>query len=150
MGRLRVLDAVSAWGLILLGCIHNFVAAPMIHAALSERLFWFVGAGLALWYAGAMNLVRGSAPDSRAARIASLLTNVTLLAFVVAFGLFTGAAGRADGILLIAIVAIATVFSIAAFSRPPLPLGVSLNRKVRDAPRHSADRAGGTIDLLIE
>ena len=116
MGRLRILDAVSAWGLILLGCIHNFVAAPMTYHGLSERMLWFVGAGLALWYAGAINLVRRSAPESRTAMIASLLTNLTLLAFVMTFGILTGAARHADGIFLILLVATATGFSVMALA----------------------------------
>lgn len=113
--KLRFLDAISAWGLVLLGSIHNFIAAPMIYRELSERALWFVGAGLALWYAGAINLVRHAAPNSRTARIASILTNLSLLVFVVTFGLRTGAATRPDGMLLIAIVVTATAFSVAEF-----------------------------------
>lgn len=107
----RTLDVVAAWGLVLLGCVHNFVAAPNVYPEVSERMFWFVGAGLALWYAGALNLVRRSAPESRTAWLASLLTNLTLLAFVVAFGVHTGAVQRPDGIVLVALVATATLFS---------------------------------------
>jgi hypothetical protein len=108
----RTLDAAAAWGLVLLGCVHNFVAAPMAYEEVSQRLFWFVGAGLALWYAGALNLVRRSAPGSRTARVASVLANVTLLAFVVAFGAYTGALRQPSGILLVAVVLAATSFSI--------------------------------------
>lgn len=107
----RNLDAVAAWGLVVLGCVHNFVAAPMAYPNVSERLFWFIGAGLALWYAGALNLVRRSAPASNSARLASLLSNITLLAFVLAFGIHTGAIGRPDGIFLVVLVATATLFS---------------------------------------
>lgn len=107
----RTLDAVAAWGLLLLGCVHNFVAAPMAYPSVNERMFWFLGAGLALWYAGALNLVRRSASDSHVAKLASVLTNITLLAFVLAFGVHTGAIGRPDGIFLVALVATATLFS---------------------------------------
>ena len=95
----KILDAVSAWGLVLLGCVHNFVAAPMAYPEVNERMLWFIGAGLSLWYAGAMNLVRQANPVSRTARYASVLTNTTLLAFVVAYGLYTGAIGRPEGML---------------------------------------------------
>ena len=107
----KALDAVAAWGLVLLGCVHNFVAAPMAYSNVSERMLWFIGAGLSLWYAGALNLVRRSVPNSRAARLASLLANITLLAFVLAFGIHTGAIGRPDGIFLVALVTTATLFS---------------------------------------
>ena len=111
MRSLRNLDAVAAWGLVVLGCVHNFVAAPMAYPNVNERMFWFIGAGLALWYAGALNLVRRSAPGSNTARLASLLSNLTLLAFVLAFGVYTGAISRPDGIFLVMLVATATLFS---------------------------------------
>src|SRR5687767_2400450 len=50
---LRWLDSAAAWGLILIGCLHNFLAAPASFDRLSADLFWFLSAGLALWYAGA-------------------------------------------------------------------------------------------------
>ena len=111
MRSFRILDGVAAWGLVLLGCVHNFVAAPMAYPEVSERLFWFIGAGLSLWYAGAMNLVRQANPTSRTARYASVVTNTTLLAFVIAYGVYTGAIGRPEGMLLVALVAVATLFS---------------------------------------
>lgn len=106
-----LVDRIAAWGLVLLGCVHNFIAAPKIYPHANERMFWFLGTGLALWYAGAMNLARRSTPTSRTATVASLLTNLSLLGFVVAFGLFTGAIRQPDGLVLIALVATATVFS---------------------------------------
>ena len=112
----RILDAVAAWGLVLLRCVHNFVAAPMAYPEVNERLFWFIGAGLSLWYAGALNLVRRATPASRTASFASLLTNLTMLAFVVAYGVYTGAIRRPEGMVLVALVAIATLFSAAASS----------------------------------
>lgn len=108
----RTLDAAVAWGLVLLGCVHNFVAAPMAYEEVSQRMFWFVGAGLALWYAGALNLVRRSNPDSRTAKVASLLANLTLLAFVAAFGAYTGAIRQPGGAVLVGLVLAATAFSI--------------------------------------
>ena len=115
MRSFRIVDAVAAWGLVLLGCVHNFVAAPMAYPEVNERMFWFIGAGLSLWYAGAMNLVRQANPASRSARYASLLTNMTLLAYVAVYGVYTGAIGRPEGMVLIGLVALATLFS--AFGR---------------------------------
>jgi len=105
------MDAVAAWGLVLLGCVHNFVAAPMAYPEVNEGLFWFIGAGLSLWYAGAMNLVRQANRASRTARYASVLTNTTLLAYVVAYGVYTGAIGRPEGMILVGLVTVATLFS---------------------------------------
>ena len=80
---MRWLDSAAAWGLILIGCLHNFLGAPASFDGLSADLFWFLSAGLALWYAGAANLVRQLAP-SRAAILACVAVNLTLLAFVAA------------------------------------------------------------------
>src|SRR5687768_4855098 len=86
---MRWLDAAGAWGLVLIGCMHNFLGAPARFQAIGDDLFWFLSAGLALWYAGASNLVR-QAGSSRAATIASVPVNLTLLAFIGAHGLHTG------------------------------------------------------------
>jgi len=107
----RFLDAAAAWGLVLLGCVHVFIAAPLAYPEVNERMFWFIGAGLSLWYAGAINLVRQANPVSRTARYASLLTNASLLAFVAAYGFYTGAIGRPEGMLLVGLVAVATLLS---------------------------------------
>ena len=113
MGRgLRWLDIAGAWGLVLIGCIHNFVAAPASFDEVSSDLFWFLSAGLALWYAGAINLVR-IAIAARVAAVTAMIVNLLLLGFVVAFGLHTGSIVSAGGLLLILPAAVETGFSIA-------------------------------------
>jgi hypothetical protein len=113
---MRWLDAAGAWGLVLFGCLHNFFGAPRLFHNISDSLFWFVSAGLALWYSGAVNLVRQS-ERSRFAVWTAVPVNLTLLAFVTAFGLHSGAIARPDGMLLVAIAAIETIFSLVqAFS----------------------------------
>lgn len=109
---LRWLDAAGAWGLVLIGCVHNFLAAPSMFAAISTDLFWFLSAGLALWYAGAANIVR-QATAASAAIIAAILVNLALLAFVTAFGLHTGQIATAGGLPLVLLALIETGFSIA-------------------------------------
>jgi uncharacterized membrane protein HdeD (DUF308 family) len=112
MGRaLRLADATGAWGLILIGCLHNFIGAPASFETVSEDLFWFLSAGLALWYAGAINLIRQNAP-SRLATYLCGTVNLTLLAFVVASGLNSGELKGAGGMLLVALVGIETVFAL--------------------------------------
>ena len=109
---IRWLDAAGAWGLILIGCLHNFYGAPASFDGLSDDLFWFVSAGLALWYAGAFNLVRQAAP-SRITAWPCLAVDLSLLAFVAAFGLHSGAIARPDGMLLVGLAAIETLFAAA-------------------------------------
>ena len=113
----RWLDAAGAWGLVLIGCLHNFLGAPARFQGISDDLFWFLSAGLALWYAGASNLVR-QAGSSRAAIIASVPVNLTLLAFICAHGLHTGDIKGAGGILLVSLAAIETLFSLRQAVRP--------------------------------
>lgn len=108
---MRWLDAAGAWGLILFGSLHNFYGAPTLFDGMSEDLLWFVSAGLALWYAGAANLVRQSV-SSPMATWSCLAVNLTLLAFVTAFGLHGGAIARPDGMLLVGTAAIETVFAL--------------------------------------
>ena len=110
------LDRIGAWGLVLIGFVHNFVAAPMIYGEVSERMFWYIGAGLSLWYAGAVNLVR-QASDSRPAVIAAVLVNLTMLTFVAAMGSFTGEIARPSGMALTALVAVETLFALLQAKR---------------------------------
>jgi hypothetical protein len=98
--------------LVLIGCIHNFLAAPAMFDAIGADLFWFLSAGLALWYAGAANIVR-QATAARAATIAAILVNLALLAFVTAFGIHTGEIASPGGLPLVLLALMETCFSIA-------------------------------------
>ncbi len=114
---MRVVDQALGWFLIVLGCIHNFVAAPMSYAELSPQALWFASAGLALWYAGFLNLLRVRSHRPGGLLVAfCLLTNLSLLAFVVAFALIRGTWAAAESLALIGAVLVLTVRSaLAAF-----------------------------------
>jgi len=73
---MRVIDWLSATILFLLGCVHNFVAAPITYDALSTTALWFVTGGLALWLRR-----RGD----RIAVVLAAATNLTFLVFAFAF-----------------------------------------------------------------
>lgn len=133
MRRLGLLDGIAAWGLVLLGCVHNLVAAPKIYPQINERMFWFVGTGLALWYAGALNLARRSTPTSRTTTVASVLANLSLFGFVLAFGLFTGAIRRPEGMVLVALVATATL--VSAITGGPLLVSLFKPHAAHPLPR---------------
>ncbi len=116
---MRVADQALGWFLILLGCIHNFVAAPMTYAELSTQALWFASAGLALWYAGFLNLLRvRSLQPSRLLVAFCLLTNLSLLAFVVSYALTQGTWAAPESVALIGAVVVLTVRSaLTAFGR---------------------------------
>lgn len=115
---MRVTDQVLGWFLVLLGCVHNFVAAPMTFDELSMHALWFFSAGLALWYAGFINVLRArSRRPGRFLIVFCLLTNLSLLAFVLVFALTQGKGTTPQSILLIGAVAVLTVRSaLAAFA----------------------------------
>ena len=97
----------------MVGCIHNFIAAPMSFSTLSTTALWFITGGLSLWYAGAINIVHASAATpSRILNWATRLINTTMLAFVIAFAVVNGSWKLPEGILLVATVFVALASSL--------------------------------------
>lgn len=114
-GRMRIVDQILGWCLVLLGCVHNFVAAPLTYNRLSTSALWFVSAGLALWYAGFINLLRAYAAEpTRLLRTVCILTNLSMLAFVLAYAAVRGNWAAPEALALIVTVAALTVFSAVA------------------------------------
>jgi len=115
---MRVFDRILGWFLVVLGCVHNFVAAPLTYNELSTQALWFVSAGLALWYAGFLNLLRAQAVSPGwFLCVVCLLTNISLLAFVVAYAVVKGNWASPGAIALIGTVAVLTAMSILALVR---------------------------------
>ena len=117
---MNILNRVLAGLLVLLGCVHIFVGAPMTYDRLSTQALWFVSAGLALWYAGFINLLRSQANNSR--RLLAWLcvvTNVSQLVFVVIFATVQGN-WSAPALLLIGTVAVLTVTSTFSLIQGPV------------------------------
>ncbi len=104
--------------LVLLGCIHNFVAAPMTYKTLTTQALWFIAAGLALWYAGFINLVRAQhdRPDPLLSTFC-VLTNLSLLSFVVMFASVRGNWAAPEALLLVGTVAALTLISFLSLLR---------------------------------
>lgn len=76
---MRTLDRILAWALVVLGLVHCAVT-PIVHARWSIDAIWFFSGGLAIVFAGMMNLLRiAYAAVAPATRLASLLANVLLL-----------------------------------------------------------------------
>ena len=115
---MHLADQILGWFLILLGCVHNFVAAPMTYNELSSRALWFASAGLALWYAGFLNVLRvRSHPPSRLLVVFCLLTNLSLFTFVITYALMQGTWTAPESVALIGAVFALTVRSaLTAFA----------------------------------
>jgi hypothetical protein len=94
------IDRVCAGLLILVGCVHNFVAAPMVIDRLDERGLWFLAGGLVLWLGGLINIVW----LLRRAELwwAALIANSLMLAFALAFSAISGW-GTPQGSALLAV-----------------------------------------------
>lgn len=115
---MRIVDRILGWFLVLLGCIHNFVAAPLAYDELSARALLFVSAGMALWYAGFINLLRSySAEPNRLLRIFCILTNLSMLVFVLAYAVVRGNWSAPESRALIGTVAALMVLSVVAGTR---------------------------------
>lgn len=72
--------------LFVLGCVHNFVAAPMAFDLFDTRALWFVTGGIVLWYAAAINFLGVDGGASNAARrFAILFCNAILVGFAILF-----------------------------------------------------------------
>lgn len=82
---MKLADWIAAVLLFALGCVHNFVAAPMSYDSLSTTALWFVTGGMALWYASFVNFLWLRGRGDRVTRIIAFLTNAILLSFVVTF-----------------------------------------------------------------
>lgn len=116
---MQILDRILAVLLIALGCVHNFIAAPMIYSELTVRALWFISAGLALWYAGFINLLRTRSPgrDDRLLGWLCVLTNLTMLLHALTYATVAAIWTDASAILLVAGVAVLTSTSIAQLVR---------------------------------
>ena len=112
---MHTVDRILGWFLVVLGCVHNFIAAPWIYDRLSAEALWFLSAGLALWYAGFINLLRSSsARPTPSLRAFCLLTNLSLLALVLTFAAIQGNWSAPESLALIGTVAALTAFSTSA------------------------------------
>jgi hypothetical protein len=111
---MKRLDRILAVVLIALGCVHNFVAAPMSYPELTARALWFIAAGLSLWYAGFINLLRTRPPgqDDRFLGWVCVLTNVSMLLFVLAYAAVVSSWANPQAIAFIAAVAVLTATSV--------------------------------------
>lgn len=117
---MKRLDYCAVWVLFALGCVHNFVAAPLEFDRLDARALWFVTGGIVLWYAAIINAVQLlGEPSSPAMRWLTVLANVILMAFAVAFMAVRRSWGDAQNVALLAPTAWLVVRSILRQAAEP-------------------------------
>lgn len=81
----RRFDRAAVLALLVLGCIHNFVAAPASFGALDPRALWFVTGGIVLWYAAAINHVATQPQGAGYGRRIVFSCNLVLVGFATMF-----------------------------------------------------------------
>lgn len=88
----RRVDRIAALLLVLLGVVHSLGFAPLTYDRLDARALWFVSGGLALGFAGAVNLIGLSEPKpGRATRRIAAAVNIVLAIFVLTYQIALGA-----------------------------------------------------------
>ena len=85
-GVTRYIDYGAVATLFILGCIHNFVAAPLTYDVLYTRALWFITGGIVLWYGAIINFLwlRSGWPSWKMHALIAL-ANAILLGFAIAF-----------------------------------------------------------------
>lgn len=83
---MKLVDRIFAWALVVMGLVHCALT-HLVHPAWTIDTIWFLCGGLAMIFAGMLNILRiayaGVAP---ATRIAALLANVLMLSVTVGLG----------------------------------------------------------------
>ena len=98
-------DRVCAGLLVLIGCVHNFLAAPRMYDALTEDALWFLAGGVSLWFGGLINFVwLRSAASRRELWWAALFANAVMAVLLGAFVVLMGGFGTPQGVVLVAVV----------------------------------------------
>ena len=79
---INTVHKISSYLFIVLGIIHTSVT-PLIIGRFSLNALWFAGSGLAMLFAGFLNIVlsRSIGQDDRFVRILCYITNITILVF---------------------------------------------------------------------
>ena len=107
------IDRLCAGLLVLVGCVHNFLAAPRMYDAFTEDALWFTAGGVSLWFAGLINFVwLRNAASRRELWWAALSANLVMAALLGAFVMLMGGFGEPQGVALVAVVGWLTLRSL--------------------------------------
>jgi hypothetical protein len=96
----KIVDWLCAIVLLVLGVVHCAVT-PVNYRPFSLAAVWFFGAGLALIFAGMLNVLRLKGPWSPLLHAFCSLANASLLLFAVLFSLKVNLAQNPQGVVLL-------------------------------------------------
>lgn len=118
---MRILDRLYAfvgWAIVALGGLHMLTTFRLAASTPAFRV-WFFGAGLAMAFAGALNLLHRAYGSSAAGlRIVCRTANVLLTLFATVAGAVTGA-GRVEYFMIVSLVGAALILSFIPSNRSP-------------------------------
>ena len=109
---MKVLDWICAVVVLALGVVHCALT-PVLYRTFSLAALWFFAAGLALIFAGMLNVLRLKSVGSPLAGTFALIANACLLAFVLLFALKINLAHNPQGVVLIVALAGELLFSLS-------------------------------------
>ena len=111
------LYAFVGWAIVALGALH-MLATFRLSASTPTFRVWFFGAGLAMAFAGALNLLHRTYGHSAAGvRIVCWAANIFLTCFAIAAGALTGAS-TAECIVIVGLVGVALMLSFLPSAYP--------------------------------
>ena len=109
---MRIVDIVAAWLVLILAVIHCALA-PKVYPQFGMVVIWFLGAGLFMMLVAAINLLRiGYAGVAPGIRVVCIVTNLVLLAFVVALASIVALKQNPQVIISLVLAVLLTIFSI--------------------------------------
>jgi len=108
---LRFIDVMAAAAVVFLSFVHTFAFGSLHIGAPTQAEVWFAGAGAAMFFAGAMNLVRW---HDRSRLLAALcaLACLIMIALVLCFGAAIGSFGPWQVVVQLGLYAVLLVFSM--------------------------------------
>jgi len=107
----KILDWLCAIVVFALGIVHCALT-PLINRPSSLSALWFFAAGLALVFAGMLNVLRLKGPGSPLLHSFSSVANATLLLVAVLFALKVDLAHNPQGVVLLIALAGECLFSV--------------------------------------
>ena len=114
--KLKIADQVVAWCVVLLGAVHCGFTAKVFHP-FNQQAMWVASAGLLQILLGSVNLLRIQyAATAGGVRTVCVIANAVVLAFFVALAATLPLRSNPQAVVLVALIAAMTVFSI--FRRP--------------------------------
>ena len=108
----KIADQAVAWFVVLLGVVHCGFTANVLFHTFNLQALGFASVGLLQMLLGAVNLLRIQYAAARGVRTVCVIANVVMLAFVMAIAATLPLRSNPQAVVLVALIAAATVFSI--------------------------------------